>query len=34
MPIKKSLVNIDLNWKAAMNANDIESLRGNGFALD
>ena len=31
---KKSLVNVNLNWKAVTNAIDIESLRGNGYALE
>ena len=34
MPSKKSLVNVNLNWKAVMNANGIESLHGNGYALE
>ena len=34
MPSKKSPVNVDLNWKAVTNANGIESLHGNGYALE
>ena len=34
MPSKKSLVNVDLTWKAVTNANSIESLLGNGYALE
>ena len=33
MPSTKSLVNVNLNWKAATNTNGIESLHGNGYAL-
>ena len=36
MPSKKNLVNVDLNWKAiaVTNANGIETLHGNRFALE
>ena len=34
MPSKKSLVNVNLNWKAVTNTNGIESLHGNGNALE
>ena len=34
MPNNKSLVNVNLNCKAVTNANGIESLHGNGYALE
>ena len=34
MPSKKSLVNVDLNWKAVTNANSTESLHDDGYALE
>ena len=34
MPSKKSLVNVNLNWKAVMNTNGIKSLHGNEYTLE
>ena len=34
MPSKKSLVNVNFNWKAVTNTNGSESLCGNGYALE